>query len=961
MLIMSTKQLFYHITLAEYFTSKPHFFDGDQQKKPQIRKCTELPFQQTKAKMWDEVTDTLCDLEFIQAKACAKMTYDLVRDFNDVLEVIPENAENLLREKIRQERLEKYTRDLIAYTKGQIAVLEIPDSITPWPQEKIEAEIERMKTNPTKAYKLRDFLNFLGQEAGNLQNFAHIFPHFAIQQAWNYAGGGPVGNSANIGTPEKYKSLLINKDTTRPTWNPYPQVVNILKGHTGAVTAISITADGKYMISGSEDNTCIFWDMKTGKILKILSGHTKSVRSVSLTPDGKRAISGSDDKTGILWDLESGQAIKRFEELPFVIINIIISPDGRHALSRSDDRYAYFWDLETGQYLKIKNVLLVDAIGVSPDGKRAIFVSLGDTWILYDMDAVQPLKTIKGESVRQAVTMTQDRKYIISGIYGGICISDSENGQLLKKLVKEEEWRPNKEFDDQVNVVTVTLDGRFALSGRNSKICILWDLESGLALKTLTGHSDSISALCVTPDAKFAVSGSKDKTCILWDLSTGQAIKSTSGHTDNITTINITPDNKYALSGSADNACILWNLENGQEQLLLKGHTSGIDVIESTPDSKYAVSGSKDTTCKLWDLKTSLALKTIQGHRYPVSAISITPDGTHVISVSDKTCLLWNLENGMVQKILTNPVGWISSLKITPEGRYAISATINGKCYVWDLNTGQIINTLENSAAWVYDIAITPDGEMIVSGSSDHTCFLTNLKSEKVFNIMKGHTERVVLIVITPDGKRAISASDDTTCIIWDLRTSLIFRRLSGHHGKINSISVTPDGKRAVTSSDDNSCIIWDIDTGEKLGVYFSSFLMKKFRLFSFGIVSIEKSNIISIININREMFCPDPGIVTARYIWDLKEQRYYEISVDCPFCGYRFKPKTGITDTIYRIINLYRIDPKDMSYLALPPEAWEESALLSNCPACNEKLKFNPFFAGEENKPKTDWKFWKK
>jgi hypothetical protein len=60
----------YHTILSGYYASQPLFSDGDLQKKPHIRKCMELPFQQTKARLWDEVTNTLCNLEFIQAKAC---------------------------------------------------------------------------------------------------------------------------------------------------------------------------------------------------------------------------------------------------------------------------------------------------------------------------------------------------------------------------------------------------------------------------------------------------------------------------------------------------------------------------------------------------------------------------------------------------------------------------------------------------------------------------------------------------------------------------------------------------------------------------------------------------------------------------------------------------------------------------------------------------------------------------
>jgi len=38
--------------------------------------------------MWDELTETLCNLDFIQAKSAAKMTFNLVKDINDILQVI---------------------------------------------------------------------------------------------------------------------------------------------------------------------------------------------------------------------------------------------------------------------------------------------------------------------------------------------------------------------------------------------------------------------------------------------------------------------------------------------------------------------------------------------------------------------------------------------------------------------------------------------------------------------------------------------------------------------------------------------------------------------------------------------------------------------------------------------------------------------------------------------------------
>jgi WD40 repeat protein len=43
--------------------------------------------------------------------------------------------------------------------------------------------------------------------------------------------------------------------------------------------------------------------MSTGQCTSVLEGHTSVVTSVSVSPDGKQVVSGSDDKTLRVWDL----------------------------------------------------------------------------------------------------------------------------------------------------------------------------------------------------------------------------------------------------------------------------------------------------------------------------------------------------------------------------------------------------------------------------------------------------------------------------------------------------------------------------------------------------------------------------------------------------------------------------------------------------------------------------------
>ena len=52
------------------------------------------------------------------------------------------------------------------------------------------------------------------------------------------------------------------------------------------------------------------WDLDSGHELRTLEGHSGAVSGVAMTPDGKRAVSA--DKTLKVWDLESGAVIATF-------------------------------------------------------------------------------------------------------------------------------------------------------------------------------------------------------------------------------------------------------------------------------------------------------------------------------------------------------------------------------------------------------------------------------------------------------------------------------------------------------------------------------------------------------------------------------------------------------------------------------------------------------------------------
>ena len=60
--------------------------------------------------------------------------------------------------------------------------------------------------------------------------------------------------------------------------------LKIFNGHTSAVTSVSFSPYGKYICSGSGDETVRLWNVDTGENIRTLNGHTSYVNSVSFSP-----------------------------------------------------------------------------------------------------------------------------------------------------------------------------------------------------------------------------------------------------------------------------------------------------------------------------------------------------------------------------------------------------------------------------------------------------------------------------------------------------------------------------------------------------------------------------------------------------------------------------------------------------------------------------------------------------
>jgi WD40 repeat protein len=73
-------------------------------------------------------------------------------------------------------------------------------------------------------------------------------------------------------------------------------------GHKEAILGIAQSPDGKYILSGSDDNLAFLWN-ENGEIIDTIDVHLKSVNDVVFSPDNDRFITAGSEGSFVIWNI----------------------------------------------------------------------------------------------------------------------------------------------------------------------------------------------------------------------------------------------------------------------------------------------------------------------------------------------------------------------------------------------------------------------------------------------------------------------------------------------------------------------------------------------------------------------------------------------------------------------------------------------------------------------------------
>lgn len=325
----------------------------------------------------------------------------------------------------------------------------------------------------------------------------------------------------------------------------------IFAGHSGKVTKVTFSSDGKSLATGADDNTARLWAVATGQTTATLTG----VADVEFSPDSKTlAVVNHADKGPIearMWDVATGRTIATLTGYQGSI-SMAFSPDsktlataGTGAYEKDYDNPVRLWSVATG---KMTATLTGHTNGV------------------------------------QSMDFSRDGKTLATGAAGGtVRLWDVATGKTAAILTAG--YRVKFSPDG----TTLATSSEFAAD----HTVHLWDVANRKTTATLAeGYPVAFS-----PDGKtLATARTDDTTVRLWDVATG---KTTAILAEGIP-MAFSPNGKTLATGAADGTVRMWDVATGKVTSTFTGHTGAINDVAFSPNGTILATAGSDRTARLW-------------------------------------------------------------------------------------------------------------------------------------------------------------------------------------------------------------------------------------------------------------------------------------------------------------------------------------------------------------------------
>ena len=608
-------------------------------------------------------------------------------------------------------------------------------------------------------------------------------------------------------------------------------------GHTRYINVLSISSDGRYLLSGSSDMTIKLWDVKSGREIRTFSGHNGLVVGIVFDPNNVNFYSCGWDAKIIKWHIMNDKPIVVMENHGEEVNSIAISLDGKYLATGN-------WRNGTIKLWNPSNGLLIKKFEGHTGGINSLTIS--DSGYLY---SASNDKTIKQWTIPDAElintfegnpSVTISMKVLTDG-----SIISFNFDHLVRIWEKEQVKEPliftdfsNKRTTSSSLHIDITKDEKYILfQGADFLTVYERSNKKKVYYYTLYG-SGSFNDAKFVPYHNFIVytssKGSKkteldginvDLTLIQWDRTENNGLtrRFNNGTTSAINTFDFSENNLKIVTASPENISV-WYLPMAR---FIQSIPKASRDLCMFPDGKRLVTVGNYSSILVYNLENGKEITSIP-EQSDLTKISLSKDEMFLARSGYKSGIAIYKKNLSTSTYVPyklslsnteNPVFSNNNLNLAVKNGFEVRMY-----HVDSLNVagykGKLVHKHDH---FPYSIVFSPDDRFVCSGSLDKTIKLTNLSNGQTVTTIHGFTNNstVLSVALSPDGKRLLSCDGGGIIKLWNIPESgehlEAYQTLSGHLKGITHAEFIDSGKRIITSSYDGTIRVWDVAQGKEL------------------------------------------------------------------------------------------------------------------------------------------------
>jgi WD40 repeat protein len=341
-------------------------------------------------------------------------------------------------------------------------------------------------------------------------------------------------------------------------------------GHTGRARSVSMSPDGKYLVSGGEDKNIHVWSNPV-----FGSSEESTIPNqphwIEFSPCGRwlMLLEGHAAGTGILRLIEVATGY----ELWKLVMRRTMTPEGCPVAFDGSGDYITFrrldeslceHDSRTGQILTV----------LKPDGGSLCRCWETDGTLIYT-DINSAIFTFDRRAAKASLASGELELIGSYATSRGTLWLETNSAHTLR-LTNMPLGRAIRSFEaisDRVKIATMSSDGKFLATVAQSPVIHLWNLHDSKPANRLISHNGNVNNVRFSGDGLTLLSRGFDGTLRLWDLRTNTEYLSIGNESDHVESFALHPKGELLVLGvKAQDRYVLRNyrLKSRGESLLPK-------------------------------------------------------------------------------------------------------------------------------------------------------------------------------------------------------------------------------------------------------------------------------------------------------------------------------------------------------------------------------------------------------